>query len=295
MSNMKKVLLFSVICILVACSGKNKKSDAYGNFESTEVIVSSEVAGKILKFNVEEGAVLKEGFIAGYIDTTDFVLKKEQLMAQREIISVKTSNINSQIDVQKQQKANLMIDKARIEKLFKDGAATKKQVDDINGSINLVDKQINSIETQNSSIMNELKNIDKQIDQVNENIRKCYINNPLNGTVLNKYAEESEFTTMGKALYKIANLDYLDLRVYVSGAQLPNIKIGQKVEVLIDKNADEYTKLEGTVSWISSTAEFTPKIIQTKEERVNLVYAVKVKVKNDGSLKIGMPGEVNFK
>ena len=295
MSNMKKVLLFSVICILVACSGKNKKSDAYGNFESTEVIVSSEVAGKILKFNVEEGAVLKEGFIAGYIDTTDFVLKKEQLMAQREIISVKTSNINSQIDVQKQQKANLMIDKARIEKLFKDGAATKKQVDDINGSINLVDKQINSIETKNSSIMNELKNIDKQIDQVNENIRKCYINNPLNGTVLNKYAEESEFTTMGKALYKIANLDYLDLRVYVSGAQLPNIKIGQKVEVLIDKNADEYTKLEGTVSWISSTAEFTPKIIQTKEERVNLVYAVKVKVKNDGSLKIGMPGEVNFK
>ena len=292
---MKKVLLFSVICILVACSGKNKKSDAYGNFESTEVIVSSEVAGKILKFNVEEGAVLKEGFIAGYIDTTDFVLKKEQLMAQREIISVKTSNINSQIDVQKQQKANLMIDKARIEKLFKDGAATKKQVDDINGSINLVDKQINSIETQNSYIMNELKNIDKQIDQVNENIRKCYINNPLNGTVLNKYAEESEFTTMGKALYKIANLDYLDLRVYVSGAQLPNIKIGQKVEVLIDKNADEYTKLEGTVSWISSTAEFTPKIIQTKEERVNLVYAVKVKVKNDGSLKIGMPGEVNFK
>jgi HlyD family secretion protein len=292
---MKKVLLFSVICLMVACSGKNKKSDAYGNFESTEVIVSSEVAGKILKFSVEEGTAIKAGVTTGYVDTTDLVLKKEQLMAQRDIISVKTSNINSQIDVQKQQKANLMIDKARIEKLYKDGAATKKQVDDINGSINLVDKQINSIETQNSSVLNELKNIDRQIDQVNENISKCYIVNPINGTVLNKYAEESEFTTMGKALYKIADMDYLDLRVYASGAQLPNIKIGQKVEVLIDKNAYEFTKLEGTVTWISSTAEFTPKIIQTKEDRVNLVYAVKVKVKNDGSLKIGMPGEVNFK
>lgn len=292
---MKKVLLYTAICLLAACSGKNNKSDAYGNFESTEVIVSSEVTGKILKFTIEEGSVIKAGLVAGYVDTTDLVLKKEQLKAQKEIISVKTSNIISQIDVQKQQKANLMIDKARIEKLYKDGAATKKQLDDINGSINLVEKQINSIETQNSSVLNEMKNIDRQIDQVNENISKCYIINPINGTVLSKYAEESEITTMGKALYKIADMDFLDLRIYVSGAQLPKVKIGQKVEVLVDKNVDELTKLEGTVTWISSTAEFTPKIIQTKEERVNLVYAVKVNVKNDGTLKIGMPGEVNFK
>lgn len=292
---MKKVLLYTAICLLTACSGKNNKSDAYGNFESTEVIVSSEATGKILKFTIEEGSVIKAGLVAGYVDTTDLVLKKEQLKAQKEIISVKTSNIISQIDVQKQQKANLIIDKARIEKLYKDGAATKKQLDDINGSINLVEKQINSIETQNSSVLNEMKNIDRQIDQVNENISKCYIINPINGTVLSKYAEESEITTMGKALYKIADMDFLDLRIYVSGAQLPKVKIGQKVEVLVDKNVDELTKLEGTVTWISSTAEFTPKIIQTKEERVNLVYAVKVNVKNDGTLKIGMPGEVNFK
>jgi len=197
--------------------------------------------------------------------------------------------------VQKQQKSNLEIDKARLEKLYKDGAATKKQLDDINAAINLVDKQILSIQTQNGSVGDELTGLDKQIAQIDQNIIKSHLVNPLKGTVLDKYMMQNELVTPGKSLYKIADLNTIYLRVYVSEAQLSSVKLGQTVEVLIDKGNNEMGKYEGLVTWISSTAEFTPKIIQTKEERVNLVYAVKVKVKNDGALKIGMPGEVNFK
>jgi HlyD family secretion protein len=208
-------------------------------------------------------------------------------------VASRSASVFSQIDVQKQQKQNLLVDKARIEKLYKDGAATKKQLDDINGAISMVDKQILSIETQNAPVISDMASIDKQIAQVDESLRKCRVLNPVNGTVLDKYAEAGEITTVGKALYKIADLSTLELRVYVSGEQLPSVKIGGKTDVIIDgKNT---APLEGTISWISSTAEFTPKIIQTKEERVNLVYAVKISVKNDGSLKIGMPGEVKFK
>ena len=186
------------------------------------------------------------------------------------------------------------MDKERIEKLLKDGAATKKQLDDINGRIDLVNSQIASIKTQNVSVISELEVVNTQISQVEESINKCNIKNPIEGIVLEKYAEENEITTFGKPLYKIADMHEMILRVYVSGSQLPQIKIGQEVEVLIDKDAKSNTKFSGIISWISESAEFTPKIIQTKEERVNMVYAVKVKVQNDGSLKIGMPGEVNF-
>jgi HlyD family secretion protein len=292
---MKKALIIPLILILASCSNKKGDSDAWGTFEATEITISAEVSGKILQLNLEEGQVIKAGTQIGIIDTIDWVLKKEQLMAQRGAIASKYPNVASQIAVQQTQLKNLQVEKDRIDKLFKDGAATKKQLDDINGSMDMVQKQILSIQTQNTSVGSELGGIIKQIDQIDENLKRCHIINPLDGTVLDKYSEANEMTSTGKALYKIADLSELYLRVYVSGAQLPSIKLGDKVDVIADKDEKENTKLEGVISWISSTAEFTPKVIQTKEERVNLVYAVKVRVKNDGSLKIGMPGEIKLR
>ena len=283
-----------IVIVLASCSGKNHKSYAYGNFETDDVIISSEANGKLLFFDVEEVEKVGADKLVGIIDTTDLILKKKQLYAQEKAISSRLENIQSQINVQEQQKKNLLVDKKRIENLLKDGAATQKQLDDIDGKLDLIEVQISSIKTQNTTVLTELEVANTQIDQIGESIRKCNIINPINGVVLEKYAEPNEITAFGKPLYKIANLNDIYLRVYVSGAQLPHIKIGEQVEVLIDENEKTNKKLTGKICWISETAEFTPKMIQTKEERVNLVYAVKIKVKNDGSLKIGMPGEANF-
>ena len=284
----------ALIIFLTSCSDSDNKSDAYGNFETDEVIVSSETAGKLLIFDLSEGQVIEKDYVVGIVDTSMLVIQRKQLKAQVKAISTKLENIASQIDVQNQQRKNLLVDKKRVENLLKDGAATQKQLDDINGKIDLIDAQVASIHTQESSVYSEKEVILAQIDQVNESLSKCKIVNPVTGTILQKFAEENEITSPGKPLYKISNMDELFLRVYVSGVQLPHIKIGQQAEVLIDESVKENKPLKGIVSWISESAEFTPKIIQTKEERVNMVYAVKIKVKNDGSLKIGMPGEVNF-
>ncbi|MCD4788778.1 MAG: efflux RND transporter periplasmic adaptor subunit [Bacteroidales bacterium] len=289
-----KYFFLIIVIVLASCSVKNHKSDAYGNFETDDVIISSEANGKLLFFDVEEGEKVEADKLVGIIDTTDLILKKKQLYAQEKAISSRLENIQSQINVQEQQKKNLLVDKKRIENLLKDGAATQKQLDDIDGKLDLIEVQISSIKTQNTTVLTELEVANTQIDQIEESIRKCNIINPINGVVLEKYAEPNEITAFGKPLYKIANLNDIYLRVYVSGAQLPHIKIGEQVEVLIDENEKTNKKLTGKICWISETAEFTPKMIQTKEERVNLVYAVKIKVKNDGSLKIGMPGEANF-
>jgi len=246
-------------------------------------------------FEVEEGTNFEKDFLVGIIDTTDLILKRIQLKAQINAIASRIESTRSQIEVHEQQKKNFMVDKERISKLFNDGAATQKQVDDINGAIDLTDSQINSVKTQFASIISEQDVVLAQIAQVEESISRCHIFNPVKGTVLEKYAESNEITAFGKPLYKIADLQEMILRVYVSGAQLIHIKVGQEVEVLVDENAEENRQLTGKISWVSETAEFTPKIIQTKEERVNMVYAVKIRVKNDGSLKLGMPGEVNFK
>ncbi len=293
---MQTKYLIPIIAILLAsCTGNEDLSDAYGNFEVDDIIVSAEANGKLLLLDVEEGKVLNANKLVAVIDTVDYVLKRKQLKAQKNAISSRIQNIQSQIDVQEQQKKNLLINQKRIEKLLKDGAATQKQLDDINGQIDLVDSQIESIKTQIVSVVSELEVINTQIAQVEESIKKCNIKNPIEGVVLEKYAEANEITTFGKPLYKIADMHFMILRIYVSGGQLPQIILGQEVEVLIDKNDQSNTKLKGVISWISESAEFTPKIIQTKEERVNMVYAVKVNVKNEGNLKIGMPGEVNFK
>ena len=291
---MKTKYLLLLTALIVACNGNENGSDAYGNFEAKEVIVSAEAQGKIIEFNVEEGQSLKKDQCLGFIDTVPLSIQREQLLAKKHATASKIANVRAQINVQEEQKAILETEKNRIEQLFNDNATTKQKYDDINGKYNILEKQIIATGTQISSILKEMKVTDKQIKLINEQISRARIINPIDGTVLEKYLEENEIAVMGKALYKIARLDEIELRVYISGAQLPDIKIAQKVKVFIDKDAESNQEYAGEVFWISDQAEFTPKIIQTKEERVNMVYAVKIRVKNDGKLKIGMPGEVVF-
>ena len=294
MKNLLILISLSVI-LLSGCSNDKQKSDAYGNFEATETIVSSESSGKLYELNVEEGQILEANKIVGYIDTSQLYLKKLQLAQQKNTTRTKFKNVSSQISVLQEQKRVAIRERDRVERLLKDNAATGKQLDDINGNIDVINKQISSIDIQNTTTNEELKGLDVQIQQVIDQLQKSNITNPVKGTVILKFAEQGEIVSFGKPLYKIADISIMELRVYVSGSQLPEIKLGQKVKVLIDDGKANYKTLEGEISWISSKAEFTPKIIQTKEERVNLVYAVKVRVNNDGSLKIGMPGEIMFK
>jgi HlyD family secretion protein len=278
----------------IACSGNSNNSDAYGTFETTEIIVSAEASGKLFSFQADEGSTLEAQTPVGIIDTIQLSLRRMQLAASRQSVSSRSASVLAQIDVLEEQKRVALVERNRLENLLKEKAAPQKQLDDVNGQISVIEKQISSVETQNSQILSDLKSLDAQIAQITDQIRKSTVINPIRGTVLTKYTEPYEVVAYGKALYKIADLSTMFLRIYVSGDQLPQIKIGQKVQVLIDKNKGDNRVLEGEISWISSKAEFTPKIIQTKEERVNMVYAVKVRVTNDGSLKIGMPGEVNF-
>ena len=275
---------------LISCNNNNK-ADGYGNFEAVEITVSAENNGKLIQFSIEEGKTITKGEIVGVIDTIPLALKKEQLMVSKNIISSKSSGVLSQISVLNAQLKTAKISQNRIQNLIKENAGTQQQLDAINGQIDVINQQIRSVEIQNAPVVNELKSIDVQISQLEDQLQKSKITNPIDGTVLVKYAEPNEITSFGKPLYKIADLSTMELKVYISEKQLATVKIGQKVTVKIDSNKD-LKKYEGIISWISSEAEFTPKIIQTKEERVNLVYAVKIDVKNDGSLKIGMPAEM---
>ena len=283
--------LLLITSILVSCNKNNDNADGYGNFEATETTISAEGNGKLLQFTVEEGQTLKKEALVGYIDTIQLALKKEQLNVSKNVISSKSKGVLSQISVLRSQLKTAQISKNRIENLIKSNAGTQKQLDDINGKIDVIRQQIRSVEIQNAPIVNELKSIDVQIEQLEDQIKKSKIVNPVNGTVLVKYVEPYEITSFGRPLYKIADLSTMQLRVYVGETQLPNLKIGQEVTVKIDTDED-MKDYKGIISWIASEAEFTPKIIQTKEERVNLVYAVKIDVKNNGSLKIGMPAEM---
>ena len=279
------------VSTLISCTNNNNKADGFGNFEATETTISAESNGKLVQFSIEEGMLLTKGETVGIIDTIQLFLKKEQLIVSKDILFSKSKGVLSQINVLKAQLKTVVISKNRIVNLLKENAGTQQQLDDVNGQIDVINSQIKSVEIQNAPVVNELKSIDVQLKQVEDQLQKSMITNPVNGTVLVKYAEPNEITSFGKPLYKIADLSTMELRVYVSETQLSSIKIGQEVTVKIDagETMKNYT---GTISWIASEAEFTPKIIQTKEERVNLVYAVKIAVKNDGSLKIGMPAEM---
>ncbi len=280
--------------LVFACNGNGNLSDAYGNFEATEIVISSEVPGKIVLFDLENGDFLEKGKTVVKVDTVNFYLKGKQLKALKNEISVTTQDVLSQIKVLEEQKNVLLVEKKRVESLIADSAATTKQLDDIVGKVKVLDRQMEAVYVKNRSVLSKLEALNVQMEEVEYNLSKCNIINPIDGIVLQKYVEPHELVMPGKALYKIADMGKLELKAYIDGTQLPNVKVGQKVKVYIDKTEDENSELEGTISWISSNAEFTPKIIQTKEERVKLVYAIKVLVKNDGRLKIGMPGEVKF-
>ncbi len=293
---MKKIIyiLIPTLFFITSCDDENNNDAAYGNFEAIEVIVSAQANGQIISFTPEEGVELKNEQLVGLIDTTVLHLNKKLLIQQKVTIASQFDNLSSEIEVQKQQLKNAKINQQRISNLYKEGAATQKQLDDINGTVDLIKMQIAAINTKRKSISDQIKGVEIQTEQINEAISKCNIINPVTGTVLVKYAEQGEVAGIGKPLYKIADLTQMKLKAYISGAQLPNVKIGQQVDISFDSSMDENNTVVGTVSWISQTAEFTPKTIQTKQERVNLVYAIKITVKNNGAIKIGMPGGVKF-
>lgn len=306
------ILTASALAFLSACGNGKSHADATGTFEADEVIVSSELSGKLLYFNVEEGMPIAKDSIVGKVDATGISLQQEQVEASIRSLSQKTADaspqivlLQNQLAVQQSQLDNQLHEKTRIENLVKADAATGKQLDDINAqievtrrSMRVTQQQMNvqksNIATQNRGILSETDPLKKRVAQLQDQEQRAGIVNPISGTVITKFAEPGEITSAGKPLYKIADLSSLNLRIYISGTQLPLVKLGQTVTVFIDNGPDKYKTYSGTITWISDKAEFTPKTIQTKEERANLVYAVKVKVKNDGYLKIGMYGEVKF-
>jgi len=257
------------------------------------VMVSSETSGRILHFALEEGTTIQKDEVVVVIDSTQLYLQKERLESGLVSLGSKINTLEAQVRASKVQLDNLEREKRRIDKLVEGGAATTKQQDDINGQLALLEAQIDATESQKSSIYAERNTLDVQIRQVEDQILKCAVKSPAEGVMLTKYREQGEMALPGQPLYKMANLKELILRAYVSGNQLSSINIGGEVSVNYDRDGGVET-ITGVVSWISPSAEFTPKIIQTREERVNLVYAIKVLVPNDGSLKIGMPGEVLF-
>ena len=280
--------------VIFSCNNQKDASDAFGNFEADDQLVSSEIAGKILSANFEEGMTLKKGADIAVVDTIPIRLQIAQLESQQVTIKAKKQSVQAQMAVVTQQKKNLEVDKVRILNMLKDGAATQKQKDDVTGNLELLDKQMLSTRSQELILTGEAEGVSTQLAQLQDKLNRCRILSPINGLVLERYKKAGELVATGQSLCRIADVSSLNLRVYVSGDQLPHLKIGQKVKVLIDDTASKNRSLEGTVAWVSSEAEFTPKIIQTKVERVKLVYAVKVTVVNDGFLKIGMPGEIKF-
>ena len=281
--------------LVTACGNHNQVADAFGNFEANEVVVSAQSQGILLFMNATEGNMLEKNAVIGKIDSSVPALKKKQLLAQFKVIAARKHNLEAQLRVQEEQRVNLAREVSRMEKLLGENAATPQQYDDIVGKLKVLNAQTDALRSQQQIIDGEQSGLNAQLEEVNNLLEKCLIFCPLTGTVLEKYAEPGELVSPGKALIKIANLDEMELRVYISGAQLSSVAIGDNADVLIDSIDGSVSSMQGTVSWISSQVEFTPKIIQTREERVNMVYAVKLRVRNDGRLKIGMPGEVRFR
>jgi HlyD family secretion protein len=285
--------------VLFALSCKNEKTfDASGSFEAVEIIISAEANGILKAFNIEEGQVLQTGQLIGYIDSTQLYLKKKQLETQIAALLAKKPNIPVQLSVLFEQLKTNETEQQRISNLVKSEAATTKQLDDINAQIEIIKKQIDAQKStlyiSSEGINKDILPLQVQVEQLNDQLLKCKIINPINGTVLTKYAEQNEMAVTGKALYKIADLSTILLRVYISSNQLAQVKLNQKVKVHTDNGSGGFSENEGTITWISDKAEFTPKTIQTKEERANMVYAIKIKMPNDGDYKIGMYGEVRF-
>lgn len=290
--------LCATIAVLTACSSGEKDYDASGVFETTEVIVSAKATGEILSLNVEEGQNVKCNEMLGLIDTLQLSLHDQQLAANQSAADSKRLDANRQVASIRQQISNLQKEKKRFSDLLAANAATQKQVDDIGYQIEVLQRQLAATKEQigsnNQSAGNQSMGIKAQRAQTEDQIRKAHITSPITGTVLTKYAEQGEYATPGRALFKVGDISRMRLRAYITAPQLTTLKVGQKVKVFADMGETESKAYEGTVEWISDKAEFTPKTIQTRDERANLVYAIKVAVKNDGMIKRGMYGDVKF-
>ena len=322
---MKKYILPLLLIAAVSCN-KSSDYDASGTFEADEIMVTAEASGKILNLKLEEGDALQQNQQVGIIDGKGVELQREQILASMNALEQKTNDaapqisvLETQINAQKSQIAilqeqlnNAVRERNRTANLVKSDAATRKQLDDLNGNVTVTQKQIAAanaqlatlnqqiasakaqVNIQNRGILSEKNPTEKKVLQIDEQLKHNVISAPIQGTVLTKYLNQGEFATMGKPVFKMANLSELVLRAYITGDQLAKVKVGQEVKVLVDAGDNKTKELKGKIDWISQKSEFTPKTIQTKDERANLVYATKIRVKNDGYLKIGMYGEVKF-
>lgn len=295
---MKNVILISTLLMLVACGANEKEYDATGTFEATETIVSAEQSGVLLHFDVEEGNVLKQGQEVGLVDTTQVWLKIQQTSAMKAVYRSQKPDMEAQIAAIRQQLTKAQQEQQRYQELVADGAAPSKILDDAANQVKVLQKQLaaqqSALSTNIQALDKQMATADVQVSQLQDQLRKCHITTPAQGTVLEKYVEQGEFVSVGKPLFKVADVGQMFLRAYVTSVQLQHIKIGQQVKVFADYGDDGKKGYDGKVSWISSRSEFTPKTILTDDERADLVYAVKVAVKGDGYIKIGMYGGVQF-
>lgn len=298
MKTIKNIVYASIILLLTACGKGNGDYDASGVFETTEVIVSAEANGKIMQLNFIEGQQVEQGKPLGYIDTVQLYLKKMLLLTNTSAVKSGRVDVPRQIAAIKQQIATQKNEQKRFENLVKANAANQKQLDDINAQILVLERQLTAqtelLENSNKNISEQSSGLEVQVAQINDQIQKSIISSPINGTILSKYAEQGELATQGRALFKVADIEHMFLRAYITASQLTQVKIGQAVKVYADFGEKEMKEYSGTITWISDKSEFTPKTIQTRDERANLVYAVKVAVKNDGYLKYGMYGELKL-
>ena len=294
---MKRIAYIAILMLTASC-GKQTTFDAQGTFEATEIVVSSEATGKILHFEAEEGTLVEAGQQVGAMDSLQLHLQRKQLIAQQSALLNSRPDVKKQVSSLREQIAKQKSELQRVENMLRDGAATPKQQDDINAHIRVLEGQLeatlSTLGKNTASINDNSASLEAQIAALDDRIAKCHIIAPTNGTVLVKYAEAGELATVGKPLMKIANLEKIYLRAYFTSDQLANIRLGDTVKVIADFGGDEQHEYEGRIAWISSESEFTPKNIQTKNSRANLVYAVKIAVKNDGRLKIGLAGEVRL-
>nr|WP_186972161.1 HlyD family efflux transporter periplasmic adaptor subunit [Bacteroides intestinalis] len=290
--------LCSLLALFSACGNGAPKYDATGTFETTEVLVSAEASGRLLYFDIEEGMLLKAGEEVGVVDTVQLYLKKLQLEASLKSVEEQRPDILKQVAATKEQISAAQRERNRVANLLKVGAANQKQLDDAEDQLEVLRKQLvaqnSTLSNSHQSLTWQSSSVGIQVAQVEDQLKKCHITSPITGTVLAKYAEAGELTAMGTPLFKVADTEQMYLRAYITSEQLSQVKLGQKVTVFSDYGTDEHKQYLGVVTWISDTSEFTPKTILTKNERANLVYAVKIAVHNDGLLKIGMYGGVEF-
>ncbi len=295
---LKSIAWLAAAFVLGACGNNENKYDATGTFEATETTVYAEQSGRLLRFDVTEGADLVAGNEVGVIDTVPIALRIRQLGAAKEVYASQKPDMRKQVAATRQQLEKARLEQRRYTELVRDGAAPRKTLDDAVSSVNVLERQleaqISTLQTTDKSLDRQMHATDTQVSELADQLRKCHISSPVTGCVLENYVEDGEFVTIGKPLFKVADTKQMFLRAYVTSEQLQNVKIGHHVKVMIDYGTGRTKTYDGTVTWISSQSEFTPKTILTDDERADLVYAVKISVRNDGYLKIGMYGEVKL-